>query len=124
MSVKTFDYLFNDLNDILDRKNFEYSSKSPLQGFRCKQNENQYLISYPVPGMNKDEITITSRDGIIHISGKNNKTKDYIFTKDFEFDEELPLDAKLCASRASVKDGVLFISIPKEKKKEHNIPID
>ena len=65
-----------------------------------------------------------TKDGVIHVSGKNNKTKDYIFTQDFEFDKEMPVDAKLCASKASVKDGVLFINIPKERKKEHNIPID
>lgn len=124
MSVKNFDGFFEDLYDLLNGKNVEYGSKLSLQGLRTRQNENEYVILYPVPGMNKDEITITSKDGIIHISGKNNKTKDYIFTHDFEFEKEMPVDAKLCASKASVKDGVLFINIPKERKKEHNIPID
>ena len=124
MSVKTFDYFFEDLYDILNNKNVEYGGKLPLQGFRTKQNEDEYVILCPVPGMTKDEITITSKDGIIHISGKNYEKKDYIFTRDFEFDKEMPADAKLCASKASVKDGVLFINIPKERKKEYNIPID
>lgn len=124
MSVKNFDYFFEDLYDLLNGKYVEYGDKMPLQGFRVRQNENEYEILCPVPGMNKDEITITSKDGVIHVSGKNNKTKDYIFTQDFEFDKEMPVDAKLCASKASVKDGVLFINIPKERKKEHNIPID
>lgn len=124
MSVKNFDYFFEDLYDLLNGKNVEYGSELPLQGFRTIQNENEYVILCPVPGMNKDEITITSKDGVIHVSGKNNKTKDNIFTQDFEFDKEMPVDAKLYASKASVKDGVLFINIPKERKKEHNIPID
>lgn len=124
MSVKNFDYFFEDLYDLLNGKNVEYGDKLPLQGFRTVQNENEYVILCPVPGMNKDEITITSKDGVIHVSGENNKTKNYIFTQDFEFDWRFPVDAKLCASKASVKDGVLFINIPKERKKEHNIPID
>ena len=124
MSVKNFDGFFEDLYDLLNGKYVEYGEKMPLQGFRVRQNENEYEILCPVPGMNKDEITTTSKDGVIHESGKNNKTKDYLFTQDFEFAKEMPVDAKLCASKASVKDGVLFINIPKERKKEHNIPID
>lgn len=124
MSVKNFDGFFEDLYDLLNGKYVEYGDKLPLQDFRTVQNENEYVILCPVPGMNKDEITITSKDGVIHVSGKNNKTKNYLFTQDFEFDKEMPVDAKLYASKASVKDGVLFINIPKERKKEHNIPID
>ncbi len=86
---------------------------------------DSYQLKADIPGSDKNEINITTKNGMLKIEAKNSKIKDEK-EKDFIKKERfvgsymrmlsIPSDADTDKLKSEYKNGVLEITIPKKKK--------
>jgi len=90
------------------------------------ENEKDYQIEIAIPGLIKDDLTIKIEDDVLTISHERDEEETFRFTNSFKKSYSLPDDAGVKGITAKVENGVLLITIPKEKKKtnERLITID
>jgi len=97
---------------------------------------DNFVVKAEVPGLKKEEIEVNLTDDMITISGEKKKEekvekKDYYrmersygsFTRSFR----LPKGIQTDKAKATFKDGVLEVKVPKTeeaKKKEKKVPIE
>lgn len=97
---------------------------------------DELVIKADIPGMKKDEISIDFADDVVTISGEK-KTEERTERKDYYCVErsfgsfsrklQLPVEIQIDKTRASFKDGVLEIRMPKSeeaKQKVRKITVD
>lgn len=98
------------------------------------ETEDAFMFTVDLPGLTKKDIQVSYKDNRLTISGERKKEtkeedKDYLrqeryvgkFTRSFT----LPGDVKEDKIKASFKDGVLSITVPKvEAKKPKTVTID
>ena len=93
-----------------------------------KQTDKQFIITMDIPGMDKDKINVENKDGMLTISGerqsetKDNKNNQY-YSQERSFGSfmqsiPLPDDAKTDQIEAKYKDGVLTVTIARERKEK------
>lgn len=100
------------------------------------EEENDLVIKAEIPGMKKDDISIDFSGDIVTISGEK-KTEERTERKDYHRVERsfgsfsrklrLPVEIQIDKTRASFKDGVLEIRMPKseaELQKVRKIKVD
>ena len=84
-------------------------------------------VKVELPGMEKDEVTLTCENGILTVSGKRKqeteeKSKDYymkeISSGSFSRSVRLPENIDESKIEAEFKNGVLTVMIPKKEVKE------
>lgn len=100
----------------------------PMMKTDIRENENSYIIDVDLPGFNKEDIKIDVEDGYLNINAKidsSNKedekgkfirreryvgecSRSFYIGEDIE-DEEI---------KASFKNGILSLEIPKKKEEE------
>ncbi|MBT3276647.1 Hsp20/alpha crystallin family protein [Candidatus Thioglobus sp.] len=85
------------------------------------RQSNRYMIEVEVNGLAKENLDITSKDGMIHINGnvqKTERTNNSSRTSSSKFSQSysLPVDADTNNINAEFKDNCLIISIPKLAK--------
>lgn len=99
-----------------------------------KESEKEYTVFAEIPGVDKKDIKVDVRDNLVTLSFEKKQEKDEKnenwrvversygkFTRSFT----LPEPVKADEAKASYKDGVLKIVLPKEKEtKSHQIKID
>lgn len=85
------------------------------------ENDNAYLVSAAVPGMNTDQLQVNFQDGVLTISGEiNQETHDEsralmlerVYGK-FQRSVRLPLAVDVDKIEASLDNGVLKLTLPK-----------
>lgn len=81
--------------DILDSENFK------------KDTDGNTVLEMNVPGFNKDNITVEVEDNIMTIYGKNER--------EVEINRRYRLSESVTEVKATVKDGILAITIIEEK---------
>jgi HSP20 family molecular chaperone IbpA len=93
-----------------------------------KQADKEYIITMDIPGMDKDKINVETKQGMLIISGErqsetqDNKNNQY-YRQERSFGSftqavPLPEDAKADHIEASYKNGVLTVTVAREKKEE------
>lgn len=91
-------------------------TKSPQVYIR--KNENEYKLIMNVPGLTKDDIKITTKEGVLSISyNKEEKTDNTYFVSSFQKSYTLPNDVIENKIEGKVEHGVLELKIPLEGKK-------
>lgn len=120
------DDFYNLVDQFFNNPIPKFNEKDSLFKVDIQDLENAYIVDAELPGFNKDEINIDFEDGRLTISAskneemdKSDKEKNYIHkerrsssmtrTMSFENIDEEKLKAKL-------DNGVLKITIPKNKK--------
>ncbi len=98
------------------------------------ETENEIIVKATVPGVDKKDLNITLTEGSITIKGevkkeKEEKKKNYyrqeISYGSFSRTIPLPVEVKTEDAKASLKDGVLEVVLPKsEKAKTKEIKIN
>jgi HSP20 family protein len=87
-----------------------------------EENENAYLVSMELPGMEKKDIKISYKDDVLTISGekkdqKEEKDKNYhYFERRFgKFERSFRIHTDVIEDKidANFKDGVLTVEMPK-----------
>jgi HSP20 family protein len=129
--VITNDHLLDNFNKFLTNwgsgagHNSEISNFSPTVNTR--EGEYAYHIEIDLPGIKKDEINISSNNGVLTVSGEREfkhelKKDDYYKVEcaygKFQRGFSLPKDVDPENIEASYADGVLEIIIPKLAKAE------
>lgn len=98
---------------------YETSSKLKFNPqVSVEKDENEYRVLMSVPGLTKDDLKITIKDGILKISHENEeKTEKHHFVSSFVKSYSLPENIKEKDIEGSVENGVLQLILPLEKKK-------
>lgn len=112
--------LFKDpFFDVFD-KVFEtsYVGGASVPQINISKNENDYKILMSVPGLTKEDIKITTKDNVLTISfEKQEKTEKTQFVSSFKRSYSLPDDVKEKDIIGKVENGILELTLPKDKKK-------
>jgi HSP20 family protein len=123
--------LFNQFNDELNRHfsmtregaaNQEHAWQPAVD---IREEENCYLITADVPGVNSKDIDVTLEDGVLSIKGERNTEKEVseagyrrrerthgAFLRQFT----LPDTVDTNSISATARDGILEVTIPKQEK--------
>ncbi|OVA07795.1 Alpha crystallin/Hsp20 domain [Macleaya cordata] len=119
-------------------KLFENLAPSKLIG-RMKENESNYKLRFEVPGLAKEDVKITIEGKFLTIKGEHKEEEEEDSEDDelwssassygyYETSLLLPDDAKVEEIKAEMKDGILYITIPRtettKKKDVKEIPIN
>jgi HSP20 family protein len=127
---------FTGIDDFLDRLGPSMLGRWPRfsteSGVRAEwapaadisESEKEYLVKAELPGVKREDVTLTIDDGLITISGERKQEKEQkdeklhrverfygSFTRSFTVPDNV--DQK--AIRAESKDGVLYVHLPKAK---------
>lgn len=98
------------------------------------ESSSGFKIVMDLPGMNKDQIKITLKERVLTVSGerelyldkdeklKREERKQGVFSRAYA----VPVEAGTSEVKASFKDGVLTVTVPKSEKTEsaHTITIE
>lgn len=125
--------LFNQLNDemnryfSLTRAGAANQEQDWTPAVDIREEDNQYLLTADIPGVDRKDIEITLDEGILTVKGERSTVTEAseqgyrrrerthgTFMRQFT----LPDTVNTTNISASVKDGVLEISIPKQEKPE------
>lgn len=99
--LKTFDELLNDV---------QYQPKSFI-----KTNEENYMVNLLLPGLTKKDLEIIVKDVHLTISYENKENNGYVDS--FERTYKIPNDVDHKKIDAKMENGVLTITLHKEKEK-------
>ena len=107
---------FSDLESIIDQR----TSWRPR--FEVLNTETTYCIRAELPGMSKKDINIELENNVLTLSGERkwNETDDNNYSE-FSYGKflrsfDLPEDVKENNIKASMKDGILAIQVPRLEK--------
>ena len=119
--MNDFDKMFNTL---LDEDYSLHQSKHWNPSVDIEENETSFLLIADIPGMSKKDVSIEILDGVLTLKGDRNEVKqnedDYFVLKErntgsFCRSFKLPENVKEEDIKASFKNGVLSMSLPKEE---------
>ncbi|KAM7480350.1 hypothetical protein LguiA_028563 [Lonicera macranthoides] len=97
----------------------------PSLSGRVKEKEDHYKLRYEVPGLAKEDVKIRVEDGVLRIIGEAKNEEEEESDDDcwsslsygyYDSALVLPMDAKVDEIKAELKDGVLYITIPRIEK--------
>jgi HSP20 family protein len=110
--------LFKDpFFDVMD-KVFETSRATFSPQTRIRKNESEYKLLISVPGLTKDDLKISTKDGILKITFENEpKEGELNFVGSFTKVYTIPDDVKDKDILGKVENGVLELTLPIDKKK-------
>jgi len=123
---KEMDRIFNKFHqDMMNEDMFDkFSTKFPVSpAMDLKNVGDKYKLKVDIPGSDKNEINISSKDGVLKIEAKRSKEKKEEkgnFLKQERYESSymrmitLPKDADTKKLKSSYKNGVLEIVIPKK----------
>ena len=125
--------LFNQFNDemnryfSLTRTGAANQEHDWMPAVDIREEDNQYLLTADIPGVNRKDIEITLEEGVLTVKGERNTETDVseqgyrrrerthgTFMRQFT----LPDTVNATGISASARDGVLEITIPKQDKPE------
>ncbi len=98
-----------------------------------EENNEEYVVKAELPGLKKEEVKVTFKDGVLAIQGERKQEKEEkdkkfhriertygTFYRAFAIPEEV-IEAKILAEQ---KDGILFVHMPKGEKKNKEKTIE
>tara|TARA_Y100000385_G_scaffold59901_1_gene58096 strand:- start:44 stop:475 length:432 start_codon:yes stop_codon:yes gene_type:complete len=93
-------------------------------GYHVESNDEGYTVEMPVPGLSKDDVTVTTNEN--HLVVKNvvgeNSTGKWLNKNERTFTMPEGINAKNI--KAKVENGLLTISLPFAKKVKTNIVVE
>lgn len=110
-------------------QNLHIPSPSNLIG-RVKEKDECYKLRYEVPGVSKEDLKITIDDGVLKIKGELKEEEEEGSDGEhwsmrsygcYNTSIMLPDDAKADEIKAELKDGVLYITIPRTEKPKKDV---
>jgi HSP20 family molecular chaperone IbpA len=108
------------LKDMLDTF-FDRPSLSTTRENSTKlvTRDNEYAVYFSVPGLTKDDLKISIKDGYLTISFKkeDGDNVNYSFVSSFSKTYSIPDDVNEKEITGKVENGILEINLPKSKKK-------
>jgi HSP20 family protein len=127
--------LFQDFEEDMSRL-FTAGGKGTVFGPHLDMHEegNDYILKADLPGIRKEDLKVTIADNVLTIQGERKsetekKDKNYYrverWSGSFERSVGFPAEVDASKVKASFKDGVLELTVPKsEKAQPKQIEID
>lgn len=125
---KVFDSFFGRTPHLIEREGYW------VPAIDIEETDNEYIVKAELPGMKKEDIKISLTEDSLTISGerkmeKEEKGKTYHRVEmsygKFQRSISFPSEVKPEEAKATYKDGILTITIPKsEKAKPKEIEIE
>lgn len=83
-----------------------------------RKHDNEYKVLMSVPGLTKEDIKISTKEGVLTISyNKEEKDDKTHFVSSFYKSYTLPEDVKEDNIKGKVENGILELTLPTDKKK-------
>lgn len=112
------DPFFNTLDKVFDEAYLKADKRiNTYRQTNVTTSDTDYRVHISVPGLSKDDVKITLKDGILTVTYEKTDNESFTFTNSFKKTYELPDDADEKNITGSVENGVVEIIIPKSKKK-------
>lgn len=110
--------LFKDpFFDVVDRV-FDVAHSTQTLKSTIRKNESEYKVFLSVPGLTKDDLKISTKDGVLKISfEKEEKDERPHFVDSFIKNYTIPDDVKEKDIIGKVENGILELTLPIDKKK-------
>ncbi len=110
--------LFKDpFFDVVD-KAFDATRIADGPQTSIRKNESGYKVLLSIPGLTKEDLKITTKDGILKISfEKEEKDERTYFVNNFVKAYNIPDDVKEKDIVGKVENGILELTLPIDKKK-------
>ncbi|KAL5803596.1 hypothetical protein ACOSQ4_031901 [Xanthoceras sorbifolium] len=112
--LDTMDRLFEDAMTFPGSQN----SRAPAEvraPWDIKDDENEIKMQFDMPGLSKEDVMVSVEDDVLVIKGEHKKKRDHPETMIFGLEEN--------NIKAELKNGVLYISIPKTKVERQVIDV-
>lgn len=117
------------LDELLNTGLSTFEDRRGVPALNVKEDDNELLLEFRVPGMNKEDIYLDYNNGILTVSGERNeereeKDKDKYVRREFssysfQRSFELPEDRyDVINAQAAYKDGILEVTLPKKEQKD------
>lgn len=113
-----FENLFNDIfsDEVLTRP---YMSDSNRRTHSVTNRDEDWQITFAIPGVKKEEVQIKVDDHVLTVSYDNKKTtNNYGFVSSFTRSWELDRGVDVSKITANHQDGILTIVVPKPESKK------
>ena len=109
------DQIFKDVLDTF----FEKPMSTIGSSTKIVSREDDYVVFLAVPGLTKNDLAISVKDGLLSVSYKKDESdeKEYSFVSSFKKTYSIPEDVSDKDITGKVENGVLVISLPRSKKK-------
>jgi HSP20 family protein len=97
---------------------FETSKYLKSPETRVRKTETEYVVLMSVPGLTKEDLKISTKEGILKISFEKEESDDSVyFTSSFVKSYNIPDDVKEKDIVGKVENGILELNLPIDKKK-------
>lgn len=128
-----FDDVWNEMHRIFDPTVDVFRTRSSYPKVNISEDDEKFLIEAAVPGLTKEDVSVTIKDGVLTISGKKQNSsesdKDGYLVREMHrssFARAITVDESkflLENISATVDKGVLSVTLPKrqEEKKEEQV---
>lgn len=119
----------NILDELLNSGLSAFEDRRSVPALNIKEDEKELALELRVPGMNKEDIHLDYKDGVLTISGERNEEKEerdkdkylrreftsYSFHRSFELPEDR---YDVANAQAAYRDGILEVTLPKKEQKD------
>lgn len=112
---ENWDGLWDDLDGMWMNSWFNVPTRRAFSSMNVR--EDRYELKYDVPGVEPSEITINRQGNLLTVKAEQEKKEDGRYFC-FEKTMTLPKDVDPEKIEASLKSGILTLTIPKVKKEE------
>ena len=116
---------YNGLLNDFENDLFKHKNNNDVPAVNIQEDEKQFLLELAVPGMKKDDFKIDLENQVLTISSEikeeteeteNNYTRREFVYNSFSRSFTLPKSIVSEKIKADYKDGILKISLPKNKE--------
>jgi HSP20 family protein len=108
----------NSIDRIFDSLIPKTVTTSSNNSTRLVTTESEYKVLIAVPGLKKDDVKISTKEGILTIQYERSSDLEFSFVESFKKYYTLPDDSDEKNITAKVENGILEIVLPKSKKKQ------
>lgn len=106
----------------------ERLAPSRLLSGKVREDEARYRLRFEVPGLGRDDVRVAVEDGVLVIEGEKREhgteegdDGEWWFASGYHASLLLPDDARADGITAEVKDGVLYVTVPRTGERKRNV---